>query len=183
MRAGFSCAVGFLLLFLLLPGCGAPPASLLHAPYFPSRDGALRYRLPAGWFDATNDSQAVGNSIWLLREDYGATISVSEVHMDDDARRELNGGGLLGVARLSMGLAAGGKAVVVQKAPQLFTMNGNDYVSYEYLVPASGDEIRVVVLSANGRFFMVTALSTRDKRSGGNDVFAVEQEFVAMLRW
>lgn len=185
MRTLFACIAAHLLIVvaLFLPGCAGTSPSLLHTPYFSSRDGILHYRLPAGWFDATNDSIAAGNAVWLLRQDYAATISVSEVHLDEAARQELDHNGLLGVARLTMALAISAKPAITREEPRLFQIGGSEFCSFEYTMPSSGDALRVVLFDTGEKLYEVTALVSGEKRGTGSDVFAVEQEFLGSLRW
>ncbi len=181
--SALSSLVRILVLLVLLSGCAGGPVTTLHAPYFPSRDGVLRYRLPAGWFDATNDSQSTGNAVWLLRNDYGATISVSEVSIDEQGKKELERSGLLGLAQLTLALATNGRSAVVEEPPRLFRLNDREFCSYEFSIPSSGDALRVVLLNTGARVYGVTALASGEKHVTAKDVFAAQEEFVGGLRW
>ena len=78
---------------LLLSGCAGSSRvapGILHHPYATSRDGGLRYRLPAGWFDVTADPQSAGHALLLIRNDYRATIVVDESRQEELGPPELN---------------------------------------------------------------------------------------------
>jgi len=170
----------------LWTGCSTSPsiAVTLHPPYFTSRDRFLQYRLPAGWFDATADSQSSGQAIWLLRNDYTATIAVSEVHVDPDAREDLQNAGLTHLARLTMGLAAGGKAYVLEHPPEWMTVNNIRGCMYQISIPPANDILRIIVVEMGVRVYMVTALLSGEVKQGlREEIFAVQDAFLGGLRW
>ena len=177
----------FLLLLGMACGCSRPPyssTSTTTSRVFVSRDGMLHYRLPIGWFDATADSQAVGHEVLLLRSDYAATIAVNEIRVDAQARRQLERGGLLQLAQLTMGLAGGGTPVVLQQSPELFVLNGRQFCAYELIISGARDVLRVVLFDTGTKVYAVHALVPGDKaRNTADDVFAVQQDFLDGLRW
>lgn len=167
-------------------GCASTsyPTPVFHTPYFASRDSVFQYRLPAGWFDATADSQASGHAVWLLRNDYTASIAVTEVHLDPDAREDLRAGGIMHLATLSMALAAGGKPYVLQQSPEAIKINGRPSCIYQLMASPANDILRVVLMDAGERVYMTTALvSGETKRGVRSEVFAVEDAFLGSLRW
>lgn len=187
MRAfSFAAALGGILLAaaLTLTGCGVQPPSppALSPVYNTSRDGYLYYRLPSGWFDVTADSQAHGNAIWLLRNDYAATITVNEIQIDASAREEIARNGMIPLAQLTMSLSERERKAVLQRFPEEFVMKGQRCCLYELAMPSTGDLLRVVLLSAGKRVYAVAAL-TEGKASGEGDVAVVQMKFVEELRW
>jgi hypothetical protein len=171
----------------LCAGCSSSPSVTtltLHSPYFSSRDGNLQYRLPAGWFDATADSQAAGQVIWLLRNDYAATIAVSEIHLDAGARDAIRSDGVMHLAQLSMALASGGASYAITQQPEELRVNGNLSCVYALTTTPANDRLRVVLLDTGERVYMVTALVPEEtKRGGQSEVFIVQDAFVGSLRW
>jgi hypothetical protein len=188
MRAARRCA--FILLsalpLLLTSGCGGgPPAAtpLLHSPYLVSRDGNLRYRLPAGWFDATADSQASTRTVWLVRSDYAGTLTVREVHVDVAARKEITKQGLLHIARLTAGLQTGSAPGAFAREPETVRVNGRDGCVYE-VDGVAGDRVRTILMDTGEHLYAITALVNGGAAGGAiGDVYAVQQAFVNALRW
>lgn len=167
-------------------GCSSSSTTsvILHPPYFTSRDGFLQYRLPAGWFDATADSQSTGQTIWLLRNDYSSTIAASEVHVDPDAREDLHVAGIMHLARLTMAMAAGGKPYILERPPESVMINGVQGCRYEMTTPSTNDVLRVIVVDTGTRIYMVTALLSGEAKHGLRDeVFPVQDAFLNSLRW
>ncbi len=173
----------------LWAGCSGVPSvsvstSLLQPSANLSRDGSFRYRVPVGWVDATADSQAAGHVVWLLRNDYGATIAVSEVHLDADARATMKTEGILQLARMSMVLAAGGTSYTVNQEPEQTQINGRSACMFAITTSASNDRLRGILVESGGRVYMITALVPGETQRGvQNDVFTVQDAFAAGIRW
>lgn len=183
-------AARLLLLLVLLPiACAAPPPprvtisdSILYPHYFPAAGGVLRFRIPAGWFDVTADSQRNGTIIWLVRSDYASAITVSEVHLDEQARQEVHRGGLLPLARAMAGLTGGEGAATMVEAPRPLSLGGAACCSYQTR-PSPRDEAQTILLDTGERIYAVVAMRPLGDRSPGSDVLQIQQAFVAALRW
>lgn len=173
-----------LLLAVFRVGCSTTSIPAFHAPYFQSRDGGFSYRIPAGWYDASADSQSTGHAVWLLRNDYGATIAVNELHVDSAARGVLRDGGITQLATLSMTLAAAGKAYVLGQAPQTSHVNGRVSCVYQLVTTPASDVLRVVLVDTGRKVYMVTALVPAEtKVTARDDVFSVQEAFLNSVRW
>ena len=170
---------------LLLSGCAGSSRvapGILHHPYATSRDGGLRYRLPAGWFDVTADPQSAGHALLLIRNDYQATIVVDEVRLDAAARASLQKNGLMGLAPLLASLGAWEKGRVLVEAPRLLDLNGAEYCRYALTGNGAGERVEVTLVNAAGRVYAVSVLLS--DASGRNGVFGELQEgFIGSLRW
>lgn len=174
-----------LLAILLWPGCGTPPpspSSRLSTSYSIARDGYLHYRLPTGWFDVTADSQAHGNAIWLLRSDYGATITVNEIRIDASARNEIARSGLTTLARLTMFLSTRDKGALLQRPPEEFEVHGRSCCSYELMLPSSGDILKTILLDLGDKVYAVAALRASGAKDA-SELGAVQMAFVEGLKW
>jgi hypothetical protein len=170
---------------MVIGGCATPPPppeAPIPSSYLSSRDGDLHYLVPDGWFDATSDSQAAGPVIWILRSDFGATITVNEIHVDAQARRDLGKGGLLQLARLTQSLRSQNDQSVLLHPPRLFTSGGRQLCTYDLL--SGKDTVRVILVDTGRRVYTVSALvqGTGDE-AGSSEVFDVVQRFVNTLRW
>ena len=171
----------------LWTGCSGLPSvspSLLQPAASVARDGAFHYRVPIGWVDATADSQAVGHAVWLLRNDYGATIAVSEIHLDADARNTLRAEGIMHLARLTMVLAAGAASYTVNQQPEPMQLNGRDACVFALTTLPAHDRLRAIVVDSGGKVYMITALVPPETERGvQNGVFAVQDAFASGIRW
>lgn len=174
------------ILSTILVGCGSGPrvaTTNLHAGYFPSRDGALQYRLPVGWFDATADSQATAHAIWLMRNDYGASITVDEVRLDAAARKEIERGGLLQLAQLVMALTTGEHGAMLLEPPAVVNVNGRLFCRYEMVASATRDTLRVALFDTGGKAYVVTALLPEKAARRDPQFSIVHENFLSTLRW
>jgi len=156
----------------------------MQPAYHSSRDGDLHYRLPVGWFDATSDSQATRHAIWVLRNDYGASITVEEINLDASARKELGEKKLLRLAQLTMPLLANDRSAAVQETPALFNVRGREYCAFELVTFPSDDTLRVVLFDTGQRTYTATFYTKGvegEKRS--EESRAVQEGFLHSLRW
>jgi hypothetical protein len=157
---------------------GPPPA------YSLSRDGAIRYRLPAGWFDVTPDTLAADQAVWLVRDDYAGSLTVRQVHIRAVDKADLGGEGLLQVAKLTAALETSRKPGILAREPDRTQVNGRDAVSYDVEYSGSGDRTRTVLLTVEGRLYAVTALVNGSAPSrAGREIFGILQSFLSDLRW
>jgi len=149
-----------------------------------SRDGSVRYRMPAGWFDAGEDSLGARCSLWLMRGDYAGSLTVRQVHMRSLGAEDLAGDGLLEVARLTASLETTRQPGVLTRAPGRIAAGGKDAVSYDVEYTGSGDRTRTVLLDAGGSVVAVTALVNGSAPQGAaREIFGVLDEFLATARW
>lgn len=175
------CLLTFGLLFV---SCASAPYAVDHplaAEYHSSSDNVLQYRIPIGWFDARGEDSPSHAVIWLVRNDYAATISVTEVALDARAASGVRDNDLMRLAELTMLLTATEQNGVVRTSPRAFTLRGREFCAYE-VASGEGDTSRVVLLRAGSRWYEMTALvssAARDSR----DVFSVQQSLLNALRW
>jgi hypothetical protein len=166
-------------------GCASAPHLAevpLNPSYFFSREGLLRYKVPVGWFDATKDSQSVAE-IWLVKNDYAATITVSKIGIDVETRRAIDREGLARVASLTLTLAGATSGTILQP-PGRFLVNGKELYSYVVVNPASNDTTRVVLVDSGENVFEVIGLVPGNQRRVVSDeVFSAQESFVKSLRW
>ncbi|HTY57289.1 MAG TPA: hypothetical protein VMF59_00670 [Bacteroidota bacterium] len=169
-------------------GCAPPPpgagTSSSSEVYAVSRDGTIRYRLPAGWFDAAADTLAADRTVWLVRDDYAGSLTVRQVHLRAVDAGDLGGEGLLQVAKLTAALESSTKPGIIAREPDRADVGGREAVSYDLEYRGSGDRTRTVLLASAGRIYAVTALVNGTAPPGaGKEIFALLGSFIAALRF
>lgn len=170
---------------LFCGGCATPGPAAANPPasYFVSRDGAIRYRLPAGWFDVTPDTVSVDRAVFLVRDDYAGSLTVRQVHIRAVDKADLGGEGLLEVAKLTAALETSSKPGMLAREPDRYPVNGREAVSYDVEYNGSGDRTRTVLLAVDGRLYALTALVNGTAPPGAvREIFGVLQIFIASLR-
>jgi hypothetical protein len=184
------CAFPLLVLLgWLISGCSSSRYSTdypLSSYSRTSTDGEFQYRVPQGWFAALDDPlvQQPSSTIWLLRNDYRATIAVSELKVDSVALSELRRYPITRVAQLTMALAVNGGSSILQRTPETFTISGREFCGYEVENPETGENMRIVVFAAGGKLYEATALLKG--KEGSEDMYAMlaaQQSFLKSLRW
>ena len=171
---------------LFCDGCATPGPAATSAPapsYLVSRDGAIRYRPPPGWFDVTPDTLSADRTVWLMRDDYAGSLTVRQVHLRAFDRADLGGEGLLQLAKLTAALETSNKPGILAREPDRYYVNGVEAVSYDVEYSGSGDRMRTVLLTADGRVYALTALVNGTAPPGAvKEIFGVLQSFIEALR-
>jgi hypothetical protein len=132
-----------------------PPIGRLTSERIATATGTLSVLLPVGWKETVDQRNAPNIALWLVREDYGASLSFAPMRMDPALYRALRKDGALAIAKVSLSLKKGQArdTVSVIHAPESFRLNGRDYAAYEYSVTGGRTAIRVVVFDAGNGFY------------------------------
>jgi hypothetical protein len=154
----------FCFLLLFVAACSSPPPEHNYpmGPLtFTLRGTSLHGSIPAGWFAPVTDSLTPALAAWLVNDDYSASISLREISLDATARRRITNEGMPLLVMLSM--AFRGETGTEGHAPErsAFTMNGNQYGSYE--TAAAGIRSHIIVFSRGGKYYECEA---RQHRAG-----------------
>jgi hypothetical protein len=168
-------------------GCSSSPESSRDTPapaVHRSRDGRLQYVTPPGWFDATADSQAAGHVVWIIRNDYGGTLTLDEVRFDAAARAAVRDGGLEPLAQLLMTLPSGDRSVSRLSGPETFEREGTMFCRYEVEVYETRDLVRVVLFHVEDRVYSCTLVVPAAIRDRGSEQLVEEQAaFLGAVAW
>lgn len=151
-----------LVLAMVFSACAADityhTTALLSGERFTGRDGSLHGSIPKGWFSSTEDTLAPLLLVWLLNEDYSASISIKELQLNEIAARRVRDAGLAMLARLSY---AGRRSATTTDGLQLteFELGSRRLCAYETTSPEG--RARVVVFAIGGRYFESEATPTK----------------------
>lgn len=117
-------------------------------------DGSLRVLRPEGWIRTSDPKNAPSILLWLVREDYSASLSFSQIKMDPVLYQTLKNEDISAVAKVSLSLkerSAEDSVTVVQQVER-FKVGGRICAAYEYRIAAAEPVIRVVVFNTGSRF-------------------------------
>ena len=152
--------------------------------YFLSKDGTLRFRLPAGWINATTDLPSGNTLIWLVRSDFASMLVVKEVTIDSVTRTDINTSGLGRLGELMLGLARSENGVRIVKPPQPLVGGGIMASTYEYVAGHPGDRVHVVLVNTGRKVYEV---STRIKdvisAEASEGIISLQEAFVQKMLW
>ena len=149
---------------------------------FLSRRNVFTGRVPQGWFYASEDTLAPSLAAWVVRQDFGASLAVKELHLDPVAEKRIQKEGLTLLASISAAFQTSDKKNAdVDVPPKEFTIKNRKYCGYEFT--EAGMRKRVVVFSAGGHYFECTALPMKGTWSAEdtNALFAAQQAFLTTL--
>jgi hypothetical protein len=179
-----------ILSLLFLAGCSSVP----YEANYPMTDEVVKslnedvqIRVPKGWFATTDESNAPNLLVWLVREDYGATMAISEIKADARTRRQLERRGLEALAEVSFALKserAKGKAEMVAK-PKEFKIDDRKFCSYEYSTDKRKTIVRVVVFDTGKHFydFAVVPSEKEGAKVDPKSLFIIQQSVVNSMQW
>jgi hypothetical protein len=136
-----------------------------------------------GWFDATADSQSAGHAVLIIRNDYGATIAVDEVHLDAAARDHLRQGSLLEAAQVLMSLSTWDRGTVLVQGPRLLTLAGKEVCRYAMAATVARDRIEVTLFDTGGKIYSVNVLLSGKAENREGIFDQLQDDFVGSLRW
>jgi hypothetical protein len=175
---------------LLLAGCSSVPYNSdypMTDEVMKSLNEDVRIKVPKGWFATTDETNAPNLLVWLVREDYGATMAISEIKADAGTRRQLERRGLEALAEVSFALKserATGKAEIIAK-PREFKVDNRKFCSYEYTTDRRKTIVRVVVFDT-GKHFYDFAVVPSEKEGAKIDpkgLFVIQQSVVNSMKW
>jgi len=157
----------------------------MSSEYLKSSDGSVSVLRPAGWQWTEDRTQAPSIVLWLVREDYSASLSFTPMQMDPALYETLKKDGLEAVAKISMNLKMrnADDSVRIIQAVELFRVGQHVCAAYEYRHGLAAPIIRIVVFDT-GRRFMECALYPAKANitpAENRRLFEVQQSVLASL--
>ncbi len=192
----------FLPLLLLLASCGGTEKTVaveepswpkyryvasaeLTQDYVASQDESLRVLRPDGWQKTSDPKNAPSIILWLVREDYSASLSFTPLQMDPALYQTLKKEGIAAVAKVSLSLKERNAedSVTVVQPVELFKVGDRVSAAYEYRVGAAQPVIRVVVFDTGSRFMECTLYPATVSVTPAENrrLFEVQQTVLASL--
>lgn len=154
----------YLLLVFGIVSCAAPSYRSeipLTDQTFQSSDGALKGRVPQGWFVSTDRELVPHLAAWLIRDDYAASLTFQEIMIDQNTERWIEKNGLVLLAEVSFRLKQAEQPTAqMVMPPSEFSIQGKEFCRYEYVSEKDGAPIGVVVFRLRTRFFESVVLPT-----------------------
>jgi hypothetical protein len=149
---------------------------------FSSRDGTLTGFIPEGWFSSVDDTLAPALAAWLTRNDFGATITLREIHLDAATSRRVSERGMKPLLFAAAGMTAG-DAVKPLAEPLEFEIRGIKFCGGEF--SSDPGPTRLVVFGTRGKFYECQAAKTKGIWSADDfrKLFTVQQSVLSTIRY
>ncbi|MGD0337480.1 MAG: hypothetical protein ABSB78_01690 [Bacteroidota bacterium] len=152
-----------------------------------SLQGGITVQVPQGWFNSTDANVSPGLLLWLVKKDYTAAITLTELHIDEIGSKQIIIDGLETLASISFSL----KKERVQEGIQLigtyeiFTLGGKKYCAYEYSTDQGTTIERVIVFGGVGKWFELSAVpfQKRGRFIDHESLFSVQNSLLNSLRF
>ncbi len=175
---------------IFFSGCASlryPPSHPMSREIVRALQGAMTVQVPQGWFNSTDANIAPGLLLWLVKKDYTAAITLTELHSDDIGRRQITADGLETLATISFSL----KKERVQQPLQMigpyeiFSIGNRQYCAYEYSIDQGKTVERVIVFGGFGRWYELTAVPFQRKGRfiDQESLFSVQNSLLSTLRF
>lgn len=173
---------------LVLAGC-TPSRPRLPYPLSErtvvSSDGYLHLRIPEGWFVPVDGESSQGLLVWLVKEDYSATMGLTEIRGDERLRKEVEETGLLVLGELSFSLKhARDPAAKLLSLPEVFQLNRKRFCAYEFTLDNGVTTIRTVVFNTGKKFYELSVIPNPKKMPVAmRPIFDAQQAILLMMDW
>jgi len=172
---------------LVMVACASTPRVVefrFSQESFLSRDGSLRFQLPAGWTNATADSPTADNLIWLVKNDDAASLTVRRVTIDETTRKEIHAAGLERLGELLLSLESSERGASVVKRPTFLPLDGIGACRYEYMTGETGDHVCVVLADAGSGVYEVSMrTSGQGHETILREITSLQEAFVKRMVW
>ncbi len=149
---------------------------------FNSRNGDFSGNIPEGWFVSPLDSLPASYKVWLISEDYAATLNVGELKLDRLTEEQVANSGMKLLAELSMAFhrETSSRGSIISQ-PREFKLGNLEVCGYERQYNASRE--RVVVFAIKNRYFESTATPLKGTWSAQNlsHLFSIQQTVLSSL--
>lgn len=139
----------------------------------------LSFQIPKGWFLAENNEDE-STDIWLVNDNYSASIKISNINLNEDAKQILTQNRLNNIVDMTKSLLKFklGKNFKGFKNEEEFDINGEKIIAFEYINENSYPE-RVVVFQYKNKFYVINAFAK--SLSELNEVFIVQNTIVKSM--
>lgn len=128
-----------------------------------SKTTQLSVKIPKGWFTA-DDNENNYIDLWLIKDDYSATLNFVSLNLDQNTKRDISGNELASILDLSKTIkkAKYGNALKGFTNEKTFQINEKSFSSYEYLDEQKRN-IRVVVFKNGENFYELSAIPIQNQ--------------------
>lgn len=163
-----------------------PAVAEMTASRIETADGAFGVALPKGWKETVDQKNAPNIALWLVQEDYEASISFTPMVMNPALYRTLKKDGPLAVAKVSLSLKKENArdSVTVILPPELFRLADREYAAYEYSVDRGATVIRIVVFDTGMQFVECALLPATSPLAAERNrrLFETQQSVLASMK-
>ena len=145
-----------------------------------SNSTRLQIQIPQGWFVA-EDNEYKTTDIWLVKEDYSATIKFVTVSLDDETAESFASDELGKVVELNKVLlkAKLDKNFKGFTNEETFSSNSTVFSAYQYL-DEKEEPVRTIVFKNDSKYYEVTAFALKSANLA--EIFKAQNSVLASLK-
>ncbi|MFA7227773.1 MAG: hypothetical protein WC061_01960 [Melioribacteraceae bacterium] len=183
-RRTFFVIFSYIALASLILSCAAGSSALYDSDYPLTKEIAraksspLKINIPQGWV-AAEDNENNLIDLWLIREDYSATLNFIPVNLDSAAAKEIGEDEINGLLKLSKSFRKiSSKSALKFMNQEIFELNGKKIGAYEYL-NNSGTVIRVAVFKTGKKYYELSAVPK--KPGDQKELYSVQNSVLSSI--
>jgi hypothetical protein len=174
-------------ILLSISGCGGSNASMYNSDYpltnelVKSRTSKLSAKIPTGWF-AADDNECNCIDLWLIKNDYSATLSFISLNIDSTAvKEEASKSELEKVLSISKTFkkAKYGSSLKTFSNEEFFANEKNQFAAYEYM-DSQNRLTRVVLFRYNNKYYELTAVPVKDQPS--QELYKIQNAVLSSIK-
>ncbi len=178
--------LNFVLMISFLISCAASSTSIYDLDYpltneiARSKTSIMYVKIPQGWFVA-DDNECNCIDLWLVKEDYSATINFITINIDSATSQKIKENKLESITAISKTFikAKYGKNFKGFFNEELFSIRKNKFSAYQY-VNENQQTVRVVLFIYDGKFYEVKAIHV--KTDNPLEVFKVQNSVLSSIK-
>jgi hypothetical protein len=172
---------------LFFVSCSGPSSlynfdSELTSETVSSQTTTLKVNVPKGWFSAL-DNKDGKIDLWLIKDDYSASISFIRVNPDKETIKEVNKAGLQKIkeySQLNNKLAHRTSYIDLFKTEN-FDINGRKFTSYQFA--GSNNVYRVVVFSYKDQYYECTAsIKPGQTKDAQTEIYSIQNSVLQSIK-
>jgi len=171
---------------LFVSGCSTSLFSIYDFDYpltstiAKSNSSLLQIQIPQGWLIAEDNAYKTSD-IWLVKEDYSATIKFEKVSLDEETIKSFSEDELGKVAELNKTLVKVrfGKAFSGFINEEVFSNTARTFSAFQYS-DEKGRQIRTIFFKNNSQFYEVTAFAL--KSANPAEIFKAQNSVLASVK-
>ncbi len=140
----------------------------------------MQIQIPQGWLIAEDNAYKTSD-IWLVKEDYSATINFEKVSLDEETIKSFSENELGKVAEINKTLikARLGKSFNGFTNEEVFGSTARTFSAFQYS-DEKGRQIRTVFFKNNSQFYEVTAFAL--KSANPAEIFKAQNSVLASVK-
>lgn len=145
-----------------------------------SNSGLVEFNIPTGWFVAEDNEHNV-TDLWLVKDDYSATIKLFTLHLDKESKQKFGNNVLDKVTELQKLIVKSklGKTFSGFTSEEIFEIKSGKCLAFQFL-DEEKHPARTVIFQHNSQIFELSAFNL--KNNNPEETFRIQNSLLTSLK-